>query len=105
MKTGPVVFLWVLSAAPQTADPPPAFEAATIKIDSQSTSETGGFDNGRFIIRWATLRHLIGSAYDMPIDRVRGGPKWVDTTRFDLSAKAEATASFAAVRLMLRTFL
>jgi uncharacterized protein (TIGR03435 family) len=105
MKTGTVVLLWVLGAFAQTADRPTTFEAATIKIDSTSTSETGTFDHGRFIIRWATLRHLVGSAYDTPVYRVRGGPKWVDTTRFDVSAKAEETASGAEARQMLRTFL
>ena len=105
MKTGTVVFLWVLNAFAQTAGRPATFEAATIKVDSISTSETGTFDHGRFIIRWATLRHLVGSAYDTPVDRVRGGPKWVDSTRFDVSAKADETASGAEARLMLRTFL
>jgi uncharacterized protein (TIGR03435 family) len=105
MKTGTAIFLGVIGAFAQTADRPPAFEAATIKIGSVSTSETGGFDHGRCVIRWATLRHLVGSAYDTPVYRVVGGPKWVDTTRFDVSAKAEETASEAESRLMLRTFL
>lgn len=105
MKTGTAIFLWVLSASAQTLDRPPTFEAATIKIDSISTSETGAFDHGRLIIRWATLRHLVGSAYDTPVYRVRGGPKWVDTTRFDVSAKAVETAPEAQARMMLRTFL
>ena len=105
MKTGTAILLWVLSAFAQTADRPPTFEAAAIKIDSISTSETGAYDHGRLIIRWATLRHLVSSAYDTPVERVRGGPKWVDTTRFDVSAKAEETASEAQARLMLRTFL
>ena len=105
MKTGTAIFVCVLNAFAQTADRRPTFEAATIKIDSTSTSETGAFDHGRFIIRWATLRHLVSSAYDTPVDRVRGGPKWVDTIRFDVSAKAEETASGAEARLMLRTLL
>jgi uncharacterized protein (TIGR03435 family) len=105
MKTGTAILLWVLSASAQTADRLPTFEAAAIKIDAMSTSETGAYDHGRLIIRWATLRHLVSSAYDTPVERVRGGPKWVDTTRFDVSAKAEETASEAQARLMLRTFL
>src|ERR1035441_7933640 len=73
MKTGTAILLWVLSAFAQTADRPPTFEAAAIKIDSISTSETGAYDHGRLIIRWATLRHLVSSAYDTPVERVRGG--------------------------------
>jgi uncharacterized protein (TIGR03435 family) len=105
MKTGTTVLFLVLSGFAQTAQQPPAFEAATIKIDTASTSETGAFEHGRLIINWATLRHLVGAAYDTPVYRVEGGPKWVDTTRFDVSAKADEKASEAASRLMLRTLL
>jgi uncharacterized protein (TIGR03435 family) len=78
MKTGMAVFLWVPGGFAQAADQPPTFEAATLKIDTTSTSETGAFEHGRLLIKWATLRHLVGTAYSIPVD-VRGGPKWSDT--------------------------
>lgn len=105
MKPAAGVFLWVLSGFAQTAQPQPTFEAATLKIDRTSTSETGEFEHGRLILRWATLRHLIGAAYSMSVDDVRGGPKWSGATRFDVSAKADERASEVDWRLMLRALL
>jgi uncharacterized protein (TIGR03435 family) len=105
MKTGTILLFWALSGFAQAAAQSMTFEAATIKIDTTSTSETGGFEHGRLIIQWPTLRHLVGAAYSIPVSEVRGGPKWVDTTRFDVSAKGDEKASEADSRLMLRALL
>jgi uncharacterized protein (TIGR03435 family) len=105
MKAGMTVFLWLLGGLAQTADQPPTFEAATLKTDTTSTSETGAFEHGRLLIKWATLRHLVATAYSIPVDDVRGGPKWADTSRFDVSAKGDEKASEADSRLMLRALL
>jgi uncharacterized protein (TIGR03435 family) len=83
----------------------PAFEAATIKPDTSSAPESGGFEHGRLTLRNATLRHLVGAAYNVRIDLLRGGPKWVDTDRFDVTAKADPTTSEETSRIMLQTLL
>src|SRR5665213_1452900 len=47
---------------------------------------------GRFVATNVTLRMLIGAAYGtpqpLPDFQMTGGPKWLDTDRFDVTAKA-----------------
>ena len=47
----------------------------------------GILPDGRVECHNATLRQLIAAAYDVDIELVTGGPAWLDTERFDLSAK------------------
>jgi uncharacterized protein (TIGR03435 family) len=83
----------------------PTFEAATIKVDTSSDPETGTFEHGRFILHNASLKDLIGSAYDLRNDFLRGQPGWVNTVRYDVSAKADPAASGDSARVMLRVLL
>jgi uncharacterized protein (TIGR03435 family) len=48
---------------------------------------------------------LIRFAYDVPVFQVTGGPDWLDSERFDISARAEGNPSLANKRLMLRRLL
>jgi len=52
----------------------------------------------------ATLRALISVAYDTPVDRIVGTPKWMDEDRFDIIAKAPP-APFEVQRGMLKTLI
>ena len=83
----------------------PAFEAATIKVDTSIDPESGDYQHGRFTIHNAPLKDIIIAAYDFKRDLVQGGPNWIKTARYDVSAKADPTTSDAASRLMLRTLL
>jgi uncharacterized protein (TIGR03435 family) len=83
----------------------PAFEVATIKPMASPSGVSGGchgavpspfsaldtvIPNGRCVISAARLSHLIGVAYDVDMNRVKGGPEWMwGTPRFDVQAKAE----------------
>ena len=84
------------------------FETAEIRGSSHlwNASMQGGlFRSGRYELRQATLLDLIKTAYVVDPDTIFGGPSWIDSDRFDLSAKAPAGASEEAVRLMLRNLL
>jgi len=70
------------------------FEVASIRPNTLGQeSFLWAFRNGRFTAQYATLRALIRSAYGKPElvlteRQVIGGPKWLDTDRFDVQATA-----------------
>jgi uncharacterized protein (TIGR03435 family) len=84
---------------------PPAFEVATLKASKSFGPESGDFENGRLTLRNAPIRHLVGAAYDMRVDRVVGGPGWIDADHYDVEGKAEPSTTEATSRLMLQTLL
>ena len=43
-------------------------------------------DPGRFTAQNATLKFLIQTAYHVREDQIIGGPKWLDTERYDIAA-------------------
>lgn len=82
------------SAPPQTPSAtaaPPVFEAATIKLNkSGSSSSQSSFKNGRYTATNIALKNLMNySAYGIPEPRILGGPKWLDSERFDIEAKVD----------------
>jgi len=70
------------------------FEVASVRPNTLGQeSFLWAFRNGRFTARYATLKALIRSAYGKPElvlteRQVIGGPKWLDTDRFDVEAAA-----------------
>lgn len=64
---------------------------------------------GRCVITSGRLSHMIGVAYNITMDMLKGGPDWVMTgdNRFDLEAKAEdpSTATEAELQVMLQRLL
>lgn len=55
--------------------------------------------------RVATVVSLIQIAYELQDYQVVGGPQWAREDRFDIAARAGREASFAEMRLMLRSLL
>ena len=130
------IVVGVMNASPLAAQTAaagsPAFEAASVKLNTSRDGERN-FDlapGGRFTATRATLRDLVTLAYQLPNGRLRddsqisGGPSWVNSDRFDIVAKAEGSAAridaanipagaarpgelsaIDQVRLMLRTLL
>jgi uncharacterized protein (TIGR03435 family) len=64
---------------------------------------------GRCVITAGRLSHMIGVAYDITMDLLKGGPDWVagGDNRYDLEAKAEdpSTATEAELQVMLQRLL
>jgi uncharacterized protein (TIGR03435 family) len=93
-------------AAAQSA-PGPSFEVASIKINA-SGDENFGFTprpGGVLVATNVTPRHIVTFAYSMQNSRVEGGPDWLDSVRFDITAKASDAATQEQMLLMLRTLL
>jgi len=57
---------------------------------------------GRCVVVAGRLSHMIGMAYDVPMDMLRGGPEWVATgnDRFDVEARVEDPTSATESQLM-----
>jgi uncharacterized protein (TIGR03435 family) len=82
---------------------PPA--VVSIKPGNDS-GESGGFrtTRGRFAAQNVTVKLLIAAAYEVQPSSVSGGPRWVDTARFDVEAKLEdpdAGREFVMVKALL----
>ncbi|HEY2381275.1 MAG TPA: TIGR03435 family protein [Terriglobia bacterium] len=64
---------------------------------------------GRCLISSGRLSHMIGVAYDVTMDMLKGGPDWVASgnDRYDVEAKAEdpSTAIEADLQMMLQRLL
>jgi uncharacterized protein (TIGR03435 family) len=97
-----VVPLIVLSAQ-QTKGP--VFEVATIRPNTSGVGSGGLSASGIVTFNNTTVRDLIRRAYDVPPERVVGGPDWLDRDLFDFTGKGEAEALPARRMLMLRAFL
>ncbi len=73
------------------AMPPPVFDVAAIRQDkSGSGSSHSATNDSRFTATNVSLRSLMQyEAYDIPGNRILGGPRWIDSTRFDIEAKMD----------------
>jgi uncharacterized protein (TIGR03435 family) len=77
--------------APTSAATPPVFEVAAIKLNqSGSGSSRSNLNNGRFTGINVSLKNLMEyNAYGIPGNRILDGPKWLDSTKFDIDAKMD----------------
>jgi uncharacterized protein (TIGR03435 family) len=80
------------------------FEAVSVK------PQTGLIGNaarsgGRYYEPGATARQLIEFAYDLTSIRVVGGPAWIDSERWEITATPPAPSAIDEMRLMVRALL
>ena len=83
----------------------PAFEVASIKPRTGEPAGNSSSSPDRFNNSDATLAALIQYAFDVEDFQVIGGPDWVRSHRFDVSAKAPGERSQDEMRLMVRRLL
>jgi uncharacterized protein (TIGR03435 family) len=96
---------WSTAAAAQQQQPvpanSPAFDAASVK---PSKPNIRGYSiqplPGRLTTTNTTLRMLIAVAWRVYDVQVSGGPKWLDSDRYDIEAKAEGTSRPSNAELM-----
>jgi len=85
----------------------PAFEVASVKPAAPGNRTRIAFvPGGRFQATSIALTTLLSVAYDMREFQISGGPAWMTSARFDISAKAErSSATTTDMVQMLRTLL
>lgn len=105
-----VLIAGAISLAAQVAGPL-AFEVASVRLianppDFYNTSLQ--FTPRGFEANYAALRQITGVAYNIQRVRVEGGPAWMDSDLYKISAKAEipeTSENAEHIREMLRTLL
>src|SRR5207249_6037115 len=91
--------------------PLPEFEVADIKPSAPGARPMGRMQNGRLDAQGLPLKNLIMLAWELNGDElIAGAPKWLDSARFDIVAKAPTAGpgdqvDFESLRLMLRALL
>ncbi len=75
-----------------TTVPAITFEVTSVKPSKAGTSSSrSSMDNGRFTASNILLKNLMQySAFGIPEPRILGGPKWLNSERFDIEAKLDA---------------
>ncbi len=104
IQTAPRMLLWTgillltgvattATASAQTAAAGPVFEVSTVKVNnSGSGSSHADFKDGQYVATNIALKNILHyQAYGVPEPRILGGPKWMDSTRFDIEAKADSS--------------
>ncbi len=108
--TGPILIGAAYAPAAQVQSQPitaPAFEVASIKLN-RSGDQRARFQmppGGRINATNITLKQLIIFAYQIKDTQLAGAPGWIDSDRYDISAKAEGPASPDQLQLMMQTLL
>jgi uncharacterized protein (TIGR03435 family) len=84
----------------------PAFEVASIKRNTSANERASLTINaGRVTIRNGPLRAIVRSAFGLQAFEVVGGPDWIDTDGWDVTAKAEAGAERQPTGPMMQSLL
>lgn len=98
-----VAALAMLTLRGQPPEPRPNFDVATIRPSPSELNfgphcEGGSESPGRLTLRCITVQDLIHVAYGLYANgrtaspqtpQISGGPRWIDSDRFDIEAKAE----------------
>ena len=91
--------------------PPAEFEVASLRPSAADTPRRGRIQNGRLDIQNMPLKQIMEVAWEVNGDEMfANAPKWLDTARYDIVAKApiassETEADIDTLRLMLQAFL
>ncbi|HEV8394009.1 MAG TPA: M56 family metallopeptidase [Vicinamibacterales bacterium] len=96
-----------LQAPPVSIADLPSFEVASVKRNTSGEffGSFGYEPGGRLLVVNNAVRSLIRSAYGLQNYQILGGPDWMSSDRYDVSARAVETASREQLGLMLRRLL
>lgn len=99
----------VTAVIAQSATPPQHFDVAVIKPGSNGPKGLRVGPDGQFTVAGLTLRELIATGYGIPVTTMRarivGGPAWLDSSTFDIIAKASGDLTPASQLSMLQSLL
>ena len=104
-RSSAVVFFALMAKVAVVQAQAQTFEAASIKPHTGASSSSVKNSPGRFNVENVPLQYLISEAYEVKAPQIQGGPSWISTATFDVSAKAESSATYSEMRPMLRTLL
>jgi uncharacterized protein (TIGR03435 family) len=89
--------------------PARTFDAVSVKRSAprglQSPMSAGTASPGRWTAQTALLWLIVARAYDLPRERIAGGPSWINSERFDIQGVTAATTSPAEMAVMVRNLL
>jgi uncharacterized protein (TIGR03435 family) len=85
--------------------PPTEFDVASLYKSRPDEQSDVTVTAGRLDAKAISLREMIGFAYNVEEEWVKGGDKWIDTERYDIRAKSIPTASADAMRVMVQSLL
>jgi len=92
-------------AQPQPA-PRVEFEVVSVKpADPGANGSSWGAPPGRLTMRNTTLKNLVMNAFRLNEYQITGGPKWMDSARFNIDAKLPAGAPQDQIPLMMQAML
>ena len=86
----------------------PAFDVSSVKPNTIGPEAPVRFEplpGGRLTTTNTTLRMVAAWAHGVQFFQVVGGPDWVDTARFDISARVDGNPTTNEMRVMLRQLL
>ena len=95
----------LLAQQPNTT---PAFEVATIKLNTSGPGPTFGLmllPGGRVFAQNVPLRDLIRAAYALEDSQLEGMPDSIRSARFDVEGRAGGEVTLDTARAMTRTLL
>ena len=82
------------------------FEVADVKPSRPDANQNGRIlPSGRIDVEAFPLRDMIKFAYDIRDNEALAGPKWLESTRFDIHANAGSAVSIDALRVMMKSLL
>lgn len=95
-----------VAAAGQAPAGDAAFEVASIRRNlSGSQSGSGRPRGGGYSFTNLSALNLIGIAYNLPFDRIIGGPTWMSSDRYDVNATGKDATKAEDRAAMLRSLL
>jgi uncharacterized protein (TIGR03435 family) len=93
------ILLASISLAPSVAQSPAPDPAPTFDVASVKPNKSGDMGvrimfqpGGRFSANNITLKFLIRVAYDVQEFQISGGPPWINSDKYDITAKSEGGA-------------
>jgi uncharacterized protein (TIGR03435 family) len=98
--------LGTASAPAQAPAPAPTFDVSSVKPNKDGgPSSVRVTPGGMLSVTNNTLRNIIRNAWNITNDQIVGGPEWIDTERFDITAKASKPFGQDEARAMLQALL
>jgi uncharacterized protein (TIGR03435 family) len=93
-----------LTQAQNIAATRPEFAVTSVRPNHTGCCTSGGVGKGGGGGKNVTLKELMAFTYRLQQFQISGGPRWINSDRFDIEGKAEdPNASFDQVRLMLQS--